>query len=40
MNSKPSCYSRFRVYTLLNHGGDYKAAARALVMLTPKVESL
>jgi hypothetical protein len=25
-----NCYSRFTVYTLLNHGGDFKAASRAL----------
>jgi hypothetical protein len=24
------CYSKFAVYTLLNHGGDFRAAARAL----------
>jgi hypothetical protein len=27
---KPSCYSPFAVYCLLNHGGDYSAAAKEL----------
>jgi hypothetical protein len=30
VGGKPSCYSRFAVYALLNHGGDYSAAAKAL----------
>jgi hypothetical protein len=29
-NKPCTCYSRFAVYTLLNHGGDFSAAAKAL----------